>query len=308
MIRYFGIEERSLLEQPKMEESFWTHVTDPTNHEIMFLEKELEVPLDFLTDPLDADENSRVEYEDGHLLIILRVPMRVEEDVPPFITIPMGIIVTENRIITICRNDTEILKRFINGTHRPFDITQQRFVLQIMQKNAVQYLNYLKDINRNMNDLEKNLHQTMRNQELTKLMSVEKCLVYFNTSLTSNEIMLEKFSRSRWLREDSEADDLLDDVIVENKQAIAMASIYAKIVSNMMGAFSSMISNNLNVVMKFLTSITIILMLPTLIASFYGMNLKLPLANSPHAFLLVTLISTIFSAVVVLIFIKRKLF
>jgi magnesium transporter len=308
MIRYFGIEERSLLEQTQMKESFWTHVTDPTNFEIMFLEKELEVPIDFITDPLDADENSRVEYEDGHLLIILRVPMKVEEDVTPFITIPMGIIITDNRVITICKSDTEILKRFINGTHRPFDISQQRFVLQIMQKNAVQYLNYLKDINRNMNELEKNLHQTMRNQELTELMVVEKCLVYFNTSLTSNEIMLEKFSRSRWLREDSEADDLLDDVIVENKQAIAMATIYSKIVSNMMGAFSSMISNNLNVVMKFLTSVTIILMMPTLVASFYGMNVKLPLVDSPHAFLLVTLISTIFSAIVVLIFIKKKFF
>jgi magnesium transporter len=234
--------------------------------------------------------------------------MKVEEDVTPFITIPMGIIITDNRVITICKSDTEILKRFINGTHRPFDISQQRFVLQIMQKNAVQYLNYLKDINRNMNELEKNLHQTMRNQELTELMVVEKCLVYFNTSLTSNEIMLEKFSRSRWLREDSEADDLLDDVIVENKQAIAMATIYSKIVSNMMGAFSSMISNNLNVVMKFLTSVTIILMMPTLVASFYGMNVKLPLVDSPHAFLLVTLISTIFSAIVVLIFIKKKFF
>jgi len=308
MIRHFGIDERSLLEQPTINGSFWSHVTEPTNYEILYLEKELEIPLDFITDPLDADENSRVEYEDGKILIILRVPVKVDAGETPFRTIPMGIIITNEKVVTICKEDIEILKRFVNGTHRPFEITQQRLVLQFMQKNAVQYLTYLKDINRNMNELEKNLHQTMRNQELTKLMLVEKCLVFFNTSLRSNELMLERFSRTRWLREDSEADDLLDDVIVENKQAIAMATIYSKIVSSTMSAFSSMISNNLNSVMKFLTSITIILMLPTLIASFYGMNVKLPIASSPHAFLTLTLLSTILSVIVVIIFIKRKLF
>ncbi len=308
MVRYFGIEDRSLVEQNKLDDCFWVHVTNPSNYEIIFMEKEHEVPLDFITDPLDADENSRVEYEDGNILIILRIPVRTDDDVSPFKTIPMGIVITHNRVMTICKEEPSILGRFTKGTHRPFDITPQKFVLQIMLRNSVKFLNYLKEINKDMNELERKLHQTLKNEDLTKLMFVEKCLVYFNTSLRSNEIMHEKFSRSRWLLEDSEADDLLDDVIVENKQAIAMASIYAKIVSNSMNAFSSMISNNLNVVMKFLTSITIVLMLPTLIASFYGMNIKLPIAGSPHAFTFLTLISIGLSLIVVFIFIKRKFF
>ncbi len=308
MVRYFGIEDRSLVEQKKIDGAFWTHVTNPSNYEIIFMEKELEVPIDFITDPLDADENSRVEYEDGNILIILRVPVRTNNEVTPFKTMPMGIIITDEQVVTICKEDPSIMSRFTKGTHRPFNITPQQFVLQIMLRNSVKYLNYLKEINKNMNELERNLHQTLKNEDLTELMFVEKCLVYFNTSLRSNEIMHEKFSRSRWLLEDPEADDLLDDVIVENKQAIAMASIYAKIVSNSMNAFSSMISNNLNIVMKFLTSITIVLMLPTLIASFYGMNIKLPIAGSPHAFTFLTLISIGLSLIVVFIFIKRKFF
>ncbi len=293
-----------------MEENCWVNVENPTQEEIERLSRELNVPSDFFTDPLDPDERSRIEKEDGSALIILRVPQFVGIDAEvPFITLPVGIILTKNVIITLSKQRNRIIEDFINGKVRNFTTKRKsRFVLHIFLRTAILYLNYLKEINKRTNEVENELHRSMKNEELIKLLNVEKCLVYFITSLRSNELMMERLQKTTILNLTEEDMDFLDDVIIENKQAIEMANIYSNILSGMMDAFASVISNNLNVVMKFLTSVTIILMIPTLIASFYGMNVKLPFQDSPHAFLITLGISTILSAFGVFIFIRRKWF
>jgi len=201
-----------------------------------------------------------------------------------------------------------VLTQYLDGKHRAFDITPQSFLLNINLRTAIYYLKFLKEINRRTTQIENELHQSMRNKELIRLLRMEKSLVYFNTSLKSNEIILERLQRSRWLMNDPEAEDMIEDVIIENKQAIEMANIYSSILSGMMDAFASIISNNLTVVMKFLTSITIILALPTLIASIYGMNVHLPFQEHDWAFGMVMGLSIILSILLVLVFIRKKYF
>ncbi|MDZ4122355.1 MAG: magnesium transporter CorA family protein, partial [Candidatus Cloacimonadaceae bacterium] len=264
----------------------------------------------FITDLQDADENARQEHEEGAILFIIRVPLyyRHRSATVPFSTAPLGIIVIPDKIITVCFYENEVLTQYLEGKHRPFKITQQNFILHINLRTAIYFLKFLKEINRRTTNIENELHQSMRNKELIRLLRMEKSLVFFTTSLKSNEIILERMQRSRWLQSDPDAEDLIEDVIIENKQAIEMANIYSSILSGMMDAFASIISNNLNVVMKFLTSVTIILALPTLIASVYGMNVNLPFQNNEYAFAIVMGFSLILSVVIVFIFIRKKYF
>ena len=211
-------------------------------------------------------------------------------------------------MITVAFYDNEILTQYLEGKHRPFNITQQSFLLSISLRAAIYFLKFLKEINRRTTLIEDELQQSMRNKELIRMVRMEKSLVFFNTSLKSNEIILERLQRTRWLLNDPDAEDLVEDVIIENKQAIEMTNIYSNILSSMMDAFASIISNNLNIVMKFLTSITIILSVPTLISSIYGMNVHLPFQESEYAFAIVMGLSIIISLVLVFIFIHKKYF
>jgi len=298
----------SLIKCDTVEESFWLHIEDPEKDELQELVDRYEIPEDFLTDPMDMDENSRIEVEDGITLIIIRLPIYNKTADIPFVTVPMGIIVTQGPVITISPFSNDVMQAYKEGKIRPFAVTPQSFILHIFQRTAVLYLKFLKEINRRTGAIEKELYLSMRNKELLRLLRLEKSLVFFATSLKSNEITLEKMQRSRWLHQDPEADDLLDDVIIENKQAIEMANIYSSILSGMMDAFASIISNNLNVVMKFLTVITIVLMIPNIIFSFYGMNIETPLQHSHLASWFTLLLSVGLSALLVLVFRKRKLF
>ncbi|MDI3503338.1 MAG: magnesium transporter [Candidatus Cloacimonadota bacterium] len=310
MIQYFKVVEQRFVPAVTLEEAFWVHLDSPDQEEVTSVLVKYELPEDFITDLQDADENSRMEYEDEAMLIILRVPIYYKHRAASisFATAPLGIIVIPDRIITVSFYDSEVLTQYLEGKHRPFNITQQQFILAINLRTAIYYLKFLKEINRRTTNIENELHQSMRNKELIRLLKMEKSLVYFNTSLKSNEIILERMQRSRWLQNDPEAEDLIEDVIIENKQAIEMANIYSSILSGMMDAFASIISNNLNVVMKFLTSVTIILALPTLIASIYGMNVALPLQEQSYAFYVVMGISVLLSISLVLIFIHKKYF
>lgn len=310
MIQYFKVVEQRFVPAVTLEEAFWVHLDSPDQEEVTSVLVKYELPEDFITDLQDADENSRIEYEDEAMLIILRVPIYYKHRAASisFATAPLGIIVIPDRIITVSFYDSEVLTQYLEGKHRPFNITQQQFILAINLRTAIYYLKFLKEINRRTTNIENELHQSMRNKELIRLLKMEKSLVYFNTSLKSNEIILERMQRSRWLQNDPEAEDLIEDVIIENKQAIEMANIYSSILSGMMDAFASIISNNLNVVMKFLTSVTIILALPTLIASIYGMNVALPLQEQSYAFYVVMGISVLLSISLVLIFIHKKYF
>ena len=310
MIQVFEISGQRFVPALTMEEAFWIHLENPSPAEIEQIVKKYNLEEDFITDLQDADENARVEWDEGALLTILRVPIYYKHRSAKisFATAPLGIISTEDKMITVSFYDNEILTQYLEGKHRPFNITQQSFLLNINLRTAIYFLKFLKEINRRNNLIEDELHQSMRNKELIRLLRMEKSLVYFNTSLKSNEIILERLQRTRWLLNDPDAEDMIEDVIIENKQAIEMANIYSSILSGMMDAFASIISNNLNVVMKFLTSITIIISVPTLIVSIYGMNVPLPFQDSNMAFAVIMGIAVLISLILVLIFIHKKYF
>ena len=298
------------LEQVKsIEDDCWVNIVDPTQEEIAELEKNFAIPSDFLTDPLDVDERARIAVEDEYSLIIIRIPIFEENEEVPFTTMPIGIIISDDIIFTISKKDNLILHRFTSGKVKRFSTDKHsRFILQIFYYVSLLYLNYLKVVDKRATEVEKELHKSLKNEELIRLLNLEKSLVYFTTSLRSNELMMEKLQRMEIVKMYVEDKELLDDVIIENKQAIETANIHSNILSGMMDAFASVISNNLNVVMKFLTSITIILMIPTLIASFYGMNVSLPFQHSPNAFLYTIILSVLLVIIGVFIFIKRRWF
>ena len=288
----------------------WVNAVAPSDDDISYLEQNLGVPRSFLTAALDTDERARTDKEDTSTLILLRVPYRQGEQADvPFTTLPVAVILADDRIVTVCSVDHPILRDFAEGQVAGFSPTKRnRFILQLLLRTAMHYLRYLREINREVDTLEDKLQRSMRNEELLGLLKYQKSLVYFTTSLRSNELMMERLRRSRLFETYPDDQDLLDDVLTENQQAIEMVGIANNILSQMMDAFASIISNNLNVVMKFLTSVTIVLTLPTLVASFYGMNVALPLQNSPHAFLLTLMFSLLLSFVVVLLFLKKHWF
>ena len=233
----------------------------------------------FLRAALDEEETSRIDTEDGQTLIIIDVPAVEKDDAVVYSTLPLGIIVTDKHIITVCLKETSILKDFQDGLVR-FAETQKRtsFILYMLLQVAKRFLQYLKQIDKIYNYMERQLYKSQRNKELIQLLDLEKSLVYFNTSLKANEVTLEKILRGRIITLYEEDHDLLEDVLIEVRQAIEMANIYSSIISGMMDAFASVISNNLNVIMKVLTSITILLTIPNIFFSFYGMNVaNLPL-------------------------------
>jgi len=286
----------------------WINLINPTKDEIKEISEVTSIPEEFLNYPLDIDERARVEIEDDVTMTILRIPYYdMNNDETPYITIPLGIIFIKDFIVTVCVKKAKIFVDFINNKIKRFQTSNNNhFLLLVFLKTASLYLHYLRKIDKITDIIENELHKSMKNEELIKLLNIEKSLVYFTTSLRSNEFMMERLQRSNQLKMNEEDQDLLDDVIIENKQAIEMANIYSNILSGMMDAFASVISNNLNVVMKFLTSITIILMIPTLIASIYGMNIKLPFQRSPHAFLITMGMSLILTVFGIILFIKRK--
>ena len=288
----------------------WVHVSNPSNQEQALLVERFAIPLDFLTDPLDLDERARVETEDGARLIVLRVPhLDSWTDDIPVTTLPIGIVLVGDLVITVSAIEPEVIGDFTQGRVKNF-VTHERtrFILQLFLRATLLFLRYLRDINRVSNNVERELHRTARNEQLVRLLNLEQCLVFISTSLRSNAFMLEKFHNASYSRMDPDDQDLLDEVIIENKQAMEMAKIYSSILSNMMGAFASLISNNLNTVVKTLTTITIILMIPTLVASFYGMNVDLPLQASPDAFVLVVGFTALLCTLGILIFWRGNLF
>ncbi|MCD6417239.1 magnesium transporter CorA family protein [bacterium] len=312
MIEIFRKLKGELKRVEKFEKSSWVNLSSPSQKEIEKLTQELNIPLDFITDPLDSDERARIEIDERYnILIVLRIPKVNSDNTDvPYITLPVGIIITDDLILTVCSEKNIVFESFIMDTKlKDFSYEDRNIlILHIFQKTAILYLKYLKEINKATAEVEEKLHKDMKNDELIKLLNLEKSLVYFTTSLKSNELMMERLQKIGILQSHLDDNELLEDVLIDNKQAIETANIYSNILSGMMDAFASIISNNLNIVMKFLTSVTIILMLPTLVASIYGMNISLPFQDSPHAFLITVGISVVLSAIGVIIFIKRKWF
>lgn len=311
MIEIFKKTDNHLEKISGFEKNSWVYVTCPTNEEVETLSQTLNIPMDLLKDPLDMDERARTEVNENCILIVLRIPQITAENPDiPFITLPFGIVFTEDLMVTICLKSNMFIENIIYKSKvKDFSyLNRHRLIIEIFQKAAVLYLSYLKEINRKTSDTEKMLHKAMKNEELIELLKIEKSLVYFTTSLRSNELMMERLQKSGILKLDSEERELLEDVIIDNKQAIETSNIYSNILSGMMDAFASIISNNLAEVLKILTSFTIILMLPTLVASVYGMNIPLPFQHSPHAFMITMGISFLMAIISVIVFINRKWF
>lgn len=313
MIRVFKTIDGAIHQIDEPQEGCWVAMTNPTATEIFEISEKYGIEVDDLRASLDEEERSRLEVEDNYTLILVDIPMIEERnDKDWYGTIPLSIIVTDEMLLTICLEDTPVLTRFMEGRVRNFyTYMKTRFILQILYRNASMYLHYLRIIDKKSEQVEEKLHASTRNQELIELLELEKSLVYFTTSLRSNEVVLEKMLKVEKIKQYPEDTDLLEDVIVENKQAIEMANIYSGILSGMMDAFASVISNNLNIVMKFLATVTIVMSIPTMIFSAYGMNVStagMPFANSPWGFLIVILLSILISLVVAMIFSKKKLF
>lgn len=289
----------------------WIHVVNPTHDEIAYLISELKIEPDFINDPLDDEERSRIEKEGDNVLIIVDIPnvMHEEEGNNTYDTIPLGIIVTPDYFVTVTLKDNPVFDRFVNGKVKEFyTFKKTRFALQLLYTISSYFLRYLKQINRRTDEIEGQLHVAMKNKEIFFLLSLDKSLVYFTTSLKANYVVLQKLMRTEFLKLYKDDEDLLEDVIIEVSQAIEMAQTYSNILNGTMDAYASVISNNLNIVMKFLTSITIVLSLPTMVASFFGMNVHIPFEEYPYAFIIILSIAALLSSITAYIFWKKKYF
>jgi magnesium transporter len=290
----------------KPERGCWVRIINPSKDNLPLIAEHFKVPLDFLTASLDVDETARIEVDDHGTLFIVKIPYFDENNVDVlYFTIPVGIILVDGMILTVCTREADILKEFADNKVRNIG-EGHRFILQFMLRATVRYLQYLKQLNSAANIIQKKLEQESRNRQLIKLFNIEKSLVYFTTSLKSNMLMLERLRRMRLLEMNDFNENLLEDILTEGKQAIEMANIYSDILSGMMDAFASVISNNLNIVMRLLTSITIILTIPILISSFFGMNVPVPLRGNPFGFLIIIAVSVLISVLAVIYFVKRR--
>lgn len=292
----------------EFEPGSWIDLVSPTEDELQRVSGELQIPLDLLRGPLDEEEKSRIDIEDGLTHVIVDIPILVREDTQQgYETIPLGMLVHPDYFITTCLRPNPILGEFERGSIRGFaTFWKTRFLLQILQRVSAFYLRYLQRIDRETDKVERELRASMKNAEIFDLLSLQKSLVYFTTSLRANEAVLQKLLRTKTVKMYEEDQDLLEDVIVENRQASEMAKIYTDILTGMMDAFTSVISNNLNRVMKFLTSVTILLSIPTIVASIYGMNVDLPFQNYQHAFLLTIIIWLVLSGAFALVFWRKN--
>lgn len=258
----------------------WIDVRSVTREDISVLEDEYKIEQEHILDILDQDELSRIEKTDDYTLIIVRLPVFNPENDIAYFTVPVGIILFPDKIITICWSDCEVLKDISANRIRSLSLKDfPAVVMRILSRGDSIYLRYLKEINRRATTIQNELELSVKNNELIQLLNLEKSLVFFTTSLHSNQLLLEKLMKTRYLPLDEEDKDWLEDVQIDNRQAIEMADTYTNILSSMTEAFSTVISNNLNIVMKRLTTISLIMMVPTFITSFFGMNVPLPFTN-----------------------------
>ncbi len=296
----------------KYEKGNWINMVAPNDDEIIEVCNKLKISEDFIRYALDNEEKARIDIEedDNTILFIVDIPTREKEgDSLIYTTMPIGVIfVRDDYLITVSIKENSIIQNMMkNNMKNIVTYKKSRFLLQLLYENSSMYLNLLKKINKETEIAESILKNSMKNRALLKLLNLEKSLVYFTTSLKSNEVVMEKTMRGKIIKLYEEDEDILEDAIIENKQAIEMAKIYSDILNGTMDAYASIISNNLNRVMKFLTSITIILSIPTMIASFWGMNVPVPMQNNPYGFVILIGFSIIISVIATLWLNKRDM-
>lgn len=294
------------------EKGSWIHVVNPDSEDLQLVSMVTEIPTDVLKTSLDTEERSHVELEDNYIFIVINIPIILETD--SYDTLPLGIFITPDFIITLCIQETEVMRAFTENKYPLFyTFKKTRFLFQILYRTATLFLRYLQQINHRTDDIEQDLRHSMQNKEFFLLLELQKSLTYFTSALRGNGIVMEKLMRLRrnttlhhLLKMYEEDEDLLEDVIIENKQAIEMVEMYTNILMSMSDTFASIISNNLNIVMKFLASITIILAVPTIIFSLWGMNVPVPWADDPMGFPIIIAIAILCSgAAVALLWLKH---
>lgn len=315
MIQILKKEGKTLVELDAVEKGCWVNIYPPfTTEALEEIAKEHEIPYDFLVDSLDRDEVSRFDTEDEVDLVVINTPIyndNLIEDESFFFTIPIGVISKKDYIITISPYKNRVIDHFLENRTKSFNpANQSHFVIDIFDRNVYYFLYYLREINRQRNVFEKEIYISSKSSDLKKVLNLQKSLVYFVTNLRSNGLLMTKIKRIDFLKikQNEDMSDFLEDVIVDNSQASEMANIYTNIINGTMEAFASIISNNLNVVMQRLTAVTIILMVPTLVASFYGMNVHLPFENSEFSYLYIILFAVIMSMVLGYFFLRKKWF
>ena len=312
MIQYFKNINQQTVEIDKPENGAWINVSPPLKQEeFSELSNGLEIPIDFLTDSLDIDERSRFEEDDNVKLIVIKTPTEnnsFNESDAYYITIPICIILTHNQIVTVNSFDNPAIKKFLNTFQNRQSDRRSMMVLKVFEKIVQNFMDHLKEINQRRNIFEQKLYDASRNEHLLELMRIQKSLVYFLTALRSNELLLVKIQRTNFLGLTEEEKEFLDDLIVDNSQALEMANIYSNILSSTLDAFAGIIANNQNEVLKRLSVITIVLTLPVLVASIYGMNVPIPYQDSKLAFYMPVGLSLIISLFIGWFFLKKKIF
>ena len=308
MLHIYKTTERGLEQLDTILNGAWINVVDPTPDEIQKLTV-LGVDIDYVNYSLDRDEMARMERDDEYTFILLRIPIHQPESDVPYTTVPMGIMILANNIVTICRYDSDIFKVLTNGKYRLLKTGKRyRLALYIFLETAARYLACLREINRTTDALEDQLQKSTRNREVLELLKYQKSLTYFATALRSNEVMMERVQRVQIFNHYEEDQDLLEDVLTENQQAIQMTNIATELLSAMMDAFASIISNNLNSIMKLLTALTIVVSMPTIVSSFFGMNVPIPYEGHPLAFVGIIAIAVVLTFATAYIFVKRDWF
>jgi magnesium transporter len=312
MIQFFKNINHQTVEVDSPGDGTWVNILPPLKQlEFSQLSDELSIPLDFLTDSLDIDERARFEEEDNVKLIVIKTPTEnnsFNESDAYYITIPICIILTHTQIVTVNSFENGAIKKFLNTFQNRHPDKKNMMVLKIFEKITQTFMEFLKEINQRRNLMEQKLYASNRNEELLELMKIQKSMVYFVTALRSNELLLLKIARTNFLGLTEEEKELLDDMAVDMSQALEMANIYTNILSSTLDAFASIISNNMNNVLKRLTSITIILSLPALVTGIYGMNVPIPYSGSRYAFYIPILLSIGISIIISWYFMKKKWF
>ncbi len=312
MIQYFKNIDHKTVEIDKPEIGSWINVLPPLKQEeFSELSSGLEIPIDFLTDSLDIDERSRFEEEDNVRLIVIKTPTEnnsFNDSDAFYITIPICIILTHNQIVTVNSFENQAIKKFLNTFPNRNPEKKNMMVLKIFEKIVQNFMDHLKEINQRRNILEQKLYAASENEQLLQLMRIQKSLVYFVTALRSNEMLLMKLERTNFLGLNEDEKEFLNDLIVDNSQALEMANIYANILSSTLDAFASIIANNQNQVLKRLAVITIVLTFPVLIASIFGMNVPSGFEHSSYAFYIVVFFSLVVALAIGWLFLRKKIF
>ena len=310
MVKYYKTDNQIIHEESRISGGTWVQLIAPTGQECADIAEQLNVDIVDVQAALDEEESSRIELEDGYTLILVDIPTtEVRHEKNSYTTIPLGIILTQDVIVTVCTEDTPVLKNFVNNRVKEFSTKKRlRFVYQILYRTAAMYQMNLRIIDKRRTEIEERIGDKTEDVDLIDLHELESTLVYFATSLRANSVVLDRLTRYKRLEQYPEDKELLDDVIVENRQAIEMTSIYRDIINGTRELMSSVIDNRLNNVMKYLTSITVVMAIPTVISGLYGMNVNekwMPFSDTPHGFLIICVL-TLLSCVLTLWFLRKK--